>query len=589
MNALQEFREKLNDTKGTWNRDPIRFATLTALFLSFRSAQLDGRIDNDRPFLQSVSALLTEQGIDPLTKQWLADNTSDDSELNKFFISAQAIVSELSESPDEIRGSLLYGFERDPHMGLLPLCETTRSMFSLWMKNESSVRIFSALSCSTIECAYRLAKDGKEVSLYFPQESSDTLVVLSDLLRLTVDKTISARLKIARVTPEVLEETDFAGGTLVLPPWNPLKGNASVRPDIALLDTVLRGQGRAAVWVPIGNLFRTTRDDTKLKKQWVDSGRLTAVVQMNSLGFTNVVSATTAVCLFCASSDSQGKTDTTFMMNVLDDMVDPAEPDWGDDILTTIEEDSFEPLGVEMSKVRSSEMAEEDFNLSPRLYIKDKEDESFEELLKTHEHLPLSQVASLVKTQSLPTVKAGSKVSRDQVTEIYVLSPRDVDQFGELSKHPTFITAVKSESVDRQTLQYGDVLLCIRGSVGVATLFDETVVPLEEQDDTFPFVANQLWTILRLKKDSPIKDPAYLLRYFQSELVQKQLDRRSSGTALKQLKNSDLANFPIILPNDDSLTGKRARFELEEIRERWAELQDLVVELRRDFLGFLPH
>lgn len=559
-------------------------AQTAALLLAVRSANAIGVKPEDQ-FAHFLEVSRDAGRLNAETVWWLDEIARDDS--TRSFIEEALGLTLDSWNVEKLVEDILANFEREKKSIYPSVNPAVFNLASLWMADCDEIRIVMAggFDIPTIGYALRLAEQGKVVTIHCQHWREDSSI-LADLLRFSLSKEASERF---RMTAESAAETDFSGFTLVLPVMGAVKGNAPVRPDVEQMEALLSGSGRGLVIVPFGVLFRTSGDDVQLKKRWVETGRLAAVGHIGSKGILGW-NMETALCFFRNKEETPTTDCSTVMLSLIEQ-----KDDWPDP--TDLTETFFEgltdeyPFGFDRAVATSKDIVEKEFNLAPRLYIKTKSDQEFEKYLSEYAHCPLSEIATVIKTQQLTQLTEDDKPDYpDGFMSQFkmVLLPSHVDEFGVITFDLDGGGCYKPDSrLERQTLQFGDVLICIRGKVGVTTLFDRYAFDDQEQAEEFeekPYVvANQLWTVLRLKKNGPVKDPAYLARYFQLAVVQDQLAKRTGSTTLKQLKNSDLEAFPVILPAPGFLTEKMARLDIEQIREDREEMLEELGRMRRQF------
>lgn len=559
-------------------------AQTAALLLAVRSANAIGVKPEDQ-FAHFLEVSRDAGRLNAETVWWLDEIARDDS--TRSFIEEALGLTLDSWNVEKLVEDILANFEREKKSIYPSVNPAVFNLASLWMADCDEIRIVMAggFDIPTIGYALRLAEQGKVVTIHCQHWREDSSI-LADLLRFSLSKEASERF---RMTAESAAETDFSGFTLVLPVMGAVKGNAPVRPDVEQMEALLSGSGRGLVIVPFGVLFRTSGDDVQLKKRWVETGRLAAVGHIGSKGILGW-NMETALCFFRNKEETPTTDCSTVMLSLIEQ-----KDDWPDP--TDLTETLFEgltdeyPFGFDRAVATSKDIVEKEFNLAPRLYIKTKSDQEFEKYLSEYAHCPLSEIATVIKTQQLTQLTEDDKPDYpDGFMSQFkmVLLPSHVDEFGVITFDLDGGGCYKPDSrLERQTLQFGDVLICIRGKVGVTTLFDRYAFDDQEQAEEFeekPYVvANQLWTVLRLKKNGPVKDPAYLARYFQLAVVQDQLAKLTGSTTLKQLKNSDLEAFPVILPAPGFLTEKMARLDIEQIREDREEMLEELGRMRRQF------
>lgn len=102
-----------------------------------------------------------------------------------------------------------------------------------------------------------------------------------------------------------------------------------------------------------------------------------------------------------------------------------------------------------------------------------------------------------------------------------------------------YITKEKYESLGSGKIQNGDILYCLRGSLGKNAIVDIDMGA----------IASSL-VILRPKKN--LVDSDFLLKYLNSRGVEEQINRFNNGSSQPNLSAKNVKEFKVFLPNYDS-------------------------------------
>ena len=169
--------------------------------------------------------------------------------------------------------------------------------------------------------------------------------------------------------------------------------------------------------------------------------------------------------------------------------------------------------------------------------------------------------------------------SADEKDVVYEAIPNDINECGILRRPRKRIRidpddGTQARRIEKQTIRPGDIIFTQRGRIGSIALVD--AIPRKER-----WVAGQLFVILRLRAGSPVRSPAYLLRYLQCEPVCGRYERMSSNTAVPQVRTEELENLLIPLPDREKGVEeaeeafrklKRYSKEMEELRVKAEKL-----------------
>ena len=252
--------------------DSMLLAQTAALLLAVRTVNVAGAKSEDE--FAHFHEVSRESGrLNEKTVEWVDEISRDDT--TRSFIKEALSLEFDSWDVEKWVDEILANFERDKKPFNPSVNPAVFNLASLWMAECDEIRIVMAngFDISAIGYALKLVEQGKAVTVHCQHWREDCLI-LADLLRFSLTKEASARL---RMTTEPASVTNFTGFTLVLPVIGAVKGKASVRPDVEQMEALLSGSGRGLVIVPFGVLFRTSGDDVQLKKRWVETGRLAAV------------------------------------------------------------------------------------------------------------------------------------------------------------------------------------------------------------------------------------------------------------------------------------------------------------------------
>ncbi len=123
----------------------------------------------------------------------------------------------------------------------------------------------------------------------------------------------------------------------------------------------------------------------------------------------------------------------------------------------------------------------------------------------------------------------------------------------------------------RSRLRKGDVLLSIRGTIGRVALVPEELHGANISRDS-----------ARISIDMGIADPRFVKALLESQVLQRQMTRRTTGLAVKGLNVAVIRDFEV-----PSLSLQEQRAVLEELA--WLERLSEALEIRRKALGDLRY
>lgn len=229
--------------------------------------------------------------------------------------------------------------------------------------------------------------------------------------------------------------------------------------------------------------------------------------------------------------------------------------------------------------VAFDEIAANQFNLLPERYILSEDDERLQDLLGRAEAVPLGDLVEIYRAQATPAVAEGHQ-SVDGSTTLE-LSVSDLDDVG-LARTPTKRLLVSEEDyfkLRKAELRPGDVLLVTKGSVGKVGYVGD--IPEDEY-----WVANQSFAILRLRRNSPLRDSRVLFRYLGSRTGQTLLSRLRVGATISTLQMADIKQVPILIP--PPADQHRVASEVEGLFTMQTHINDLRSQLAARQLSIWP-
>jgi len=219
---------------------------------------------------------------------------------------------------------------------------------------------------------------------------------------------------------------------------------------------------------------------------------------------------------------------------------------------------------------------QESFNIYKVLYI----DFNYSELYTRYYDLDLVDNEKKLQQENIDLLKnLADVISPHKIIdqEQYVLRCSDF-------KYPINFKNVKKENGTNFHLKKGDILF---------PLFGDQQIYLLNVDPPFPITPSQHCLVIRIK-DKRI-NPEYVFLFLMSDTAKKYMIRRDKGT-LMNFNKLQLMEFPIILPNENTLKKSRSIFEklflskdtniIEQINKELFETDTLVsnTDIQTEFI-----
>jgi len=225
--------------------------------------------------------------------------------------------------------------------------------------------------------------------------------------------------------------------------------------------------------------------------------------------------------------------------------------------------------------VSRDEIYENNMVLTPDRYLNVGAKERLDHFLSragADAHAELADLVEMIRPVSLTQDDEGE-------CTLYEASPGDLNERGYVSI-PGRTIAVdrgKYNKASNQQLRPGDVLLSIKGNVGVVAM-----VPPDapKEGEAGIWTAGQSMMILRPKKRVSMSSLA-LYEYLSNDTVQEFLKSLAGGAGIQNLAMKDLKSFPVVMPDDEAIRQVEASFsDRQAILDQIGELQAKLVDVR---------
>ncbi|MDO6536260.1 N-6 DNA methylase [Alteromonas stellipolaris] len=182
--------------------------------------------------------------------------------------------------------------------------------------------------------------------------------------------------------------------------------------------------------------------------------------------------------------------------------------------------------------VPEDEIENNDYNLAPSRYVSSEKDREFHDFLSHFRKAPLRELVDFIRPQSLSHDECGEAT-------FYEYGVNNLNDINLLSGKPRTlkVNKRKQKRADRHKIKPNDVLVVCRGAVGKVGF-----VPEDIEDNA---VANQAFTILRIKEGCRRMTPQALFQYLSSEYGKYQLTSLATGTSSLMLSSNDIHSMTV--------------------------------------------
>lgn len=342
--------------------------------------------------------------------------------------------------------------------------------------------------------------------------------------------------------------------------------------SVAIADILEHSKGRAIICVSDGALFRMVGTEPIARRNLIDSGRIKAVLAVPpGLMFTHTMIKTNLVMLSSSLDDDEDVRIANLGHDSVAhkgrrgrfEMTDGAK--WTDALHTQALEFG---LGRDVSR---NEMAANNYVLTTERYLNTGPRERIDALLAKSDEKTLEEIVEMIRPISLTQDENGEFL-------MFEASPSDVSKLGFVGKpaRAIAIDRTKYNKATNQQLRPGDLILAIKGTIGVVGMVPDTVPGDGEQEI---WTAGQSMMLLRPKKRSGVS-PLALYEYLSDDTVQDFLKSIAGGAGILNLSMKDLKDFPVPMPDAATVAEVERGFAerlviLEQIEELRAQERDV--------------
>lgn len=313
--------------------------------------------------------------------------------------------------------------------------------------------------------------------------------------------------------------------------------------SLCLTHGLVRQDQKTLVVVPEGALFRMVGTEATIRRDLVESGCLSQVLAVPA----GTIYAQTGIKLgFMQISHTVNHRDNIWMASPPKDAFAkkahargaeklsngrPHACGWQTDFL-------YDPSL--MREVPVSEIAENNFVLTPERYLNTGAREQLDDFFARYEVAEMADLVEMIRPSNL-------QKSEDGEYTLFEAAPADVNPRGYVGQPAREIKVSQAtyKKALNQQIKAGDVVLAIKGTVGVVGLVPETA-PNSNAEKIW--TAGQSLMILRTKPRSGL-NPIVLYEFLSDDTVQEFLKSMAGGAVIQNLGMKDLKSFVVPLPS----------------------------------------
>lgn len=194
------------------------------------------------------------------------------------------------------------------------------------------------------------------------------------------------------------------------------------------------------------------------------------------------------------------------------------------------------PDGEECIRVTVQDIRKQEYNLIVDRYLA----QPFAALESSSRYaVPLGDIVEIIKPQFLAPDESASGV------EIEEAIPSEMPAYGYLThvERRRRVDETQLKRRAKQILQPGDVLLSTKGTIGTVSIAEP------QARSIIPLLPSQASVIMRLKHNSPVRDPRYLVMFLKSPAAQRAMAVLATGATIQNIALGDLRALSVWVPD----------------------------------------
>lgn len=562
--------------RGMGSADALRLALATLVGWNEQRDQSDGRA-----ILQTLAARLpaSEHG-DAMTaaRDWLSDPGLSPRDWQFVDDSLRFLQGE-ANGPIDWNSEVAHCIQPERHMAgsapSLPLARSLARMLDLPL-SDSIACLFSGAA----SVAWMLASE-HDVTLYADQDVAIMVALIARAacrpLKVRRENPIDGSFTPSYLTDDFGERHSPLGHIdhiFSVPPFGMRlqKGGTFETHHIERLAPLARRSFTALV--PDGTLFREAKGETELRAKWVTRYN-TTVLSLPAGMFWPATSISTSLIRLEARPSS-----TATMIDARS--MEKASTGRVQENLVVQHLEQFRSLREEdpkrVAQVSVDTLAENGFSLLPERYLKSESLAALEEALNRSHVVALTDIATIERGKAPVPLR---EPDEDPPLTAMEIAPSDlVDGIVRAPRKQQAFDLKEKSRVEGATVRPGDILVSIKGNVGIVGIVDSPNATLAEVMND-PWIISQSLAIIRLQPNAHISSPAVLNALLTAPWVREKLESMSGASTVRTLPISALRGLTIPLPTAEECgLAEETLTEMAAVRERIDEHQQQLAELQ---------
>jgi hypothetical protein len=326
--------------------------------------------------------------------------------------------------------------------------------------------------------------------------------------------------------------------------------------------------------VPDGTLFREAKAETETRANWVTNYRATVLSLPAGMFWPATAISTSLLRLESGSSPTARMIDGRSM--------DKASTGRVQENMIVHHLERFRSLRAEDSDramdVSIEQLEDNGFSLLPDRYLKSESLAALEAALNRNPVVALADVATIERGKA--PVPLRERDEDPPLTAMEIVPSDLVDGIVRTPRKQQAFDLKEKSRVEGAIVRPGDILVSIKGNVGIVGMVDGMDVTLAEVMND-PWIISQSLAIVRLKPNPHISSPGVLNALLTAPWVREKLESMSGATTVRTLPISALRGLSLPLPSAEECSRAESQLaEIADVRARIEEQQRNLAELR---------
>ncbi|CAO1654916.1 N-6 DNA methylase [Parasphingorhabdus sp. NYA22] len=222
--------------------------------------------------------------------------------------------------------------------------------------------------------------------------------------------------------------------------------------------------------------------------------------------------------------------------------------------------------------VEREELENNEFNLSVDRYVNSGRLKQLSEAISDQQRVRLGDIAEIIRPYAAKPARdedatntfTAREITTGDVVDNIVRCP---------SRHTQYFNSDR-EKVDRAKVERGDIIISMKGKIGVVGLVDGFDAFFDQMLLDEPWVISQSFAIIRLGANSPFMQPGILATLLSAPWAVEKFHALAGGSTIQMIGMKDLKAFEVVIPDFSAINHSMEKLQkMDDRRKAIMELQ----------------